>query len=645
MRSLHAQLGAILLSFLVLVTGSAAATFLSIRAQYSDALIINVAGRQRLLVQQIASDVLLVDQGQASTGDLQAVDDAFAANLAALIDGGPAEVTPDRLVELPATRDPIIRAELDEVEAAWTMFHTDVAGLLAATPGSPQASASVAALERLAPELIRRADTVVDLYEAAAAEKIARVQTIQAIFLASGLLLLVAGTWLTRRRVLNPLRDLSQAATRIGQGDLDSPVPFQGLREVAAVALSLETMRSQLRASQEALRAWAGELETRVAQRTRELVALYEVTREISSRLEINHILRSVTDKARDLLGGDVAALCLLDHSGQVLNLQSVSGPEETVAGTRLSAQAPPADQVLAADRALCCGAANCAGGCGILAAPFRIGHMAAPLRVGDRVIGSLCVGSQRAEAFPAEATSLLTKLADSVAIALENARLYEQAERVAMLEERQRIAAEMHDGVAQTLSYLDLKAQEAVELVQAGHRPEAAGVLRQVGNVITQASREARQAIAALQDGPAHRCALQAQLAELAHEPQVNGGQVTVTLPPPPLDLPPAQSEQVLRVVREALLNARRHAGAEHVALYLEQDTTEATVIVEDDGRGFDLQAPVTDGHSHFGLSIMRARAARLGGRLVVTSAPGQGTRVALSWPARGANGAARAA
>lgn len=643
MRSLHAQLGVILVCFLLLVGGSTVATVLAVRAQAGDALVINVAGRQRMLVQQIAKGALLVGQGGAAA-PLEEADRAFAIDLAALVHGGPVHVRADRSAVVPAIGAPAILAGLRRVEEAWTAFHAEVERVIAAPPGSRAARDAARALERGAPELMRRTDAVVSLYEAASARKISRLKAIQAIFLASGLALLAVGIWTTRRFVLHPLRDLSEAAGRIGRGDLDSPVPPQGLREVVTVAQSLEAMRGQLQASQQTLRAWAGELEERVDRRTRELVALYEVSREISSRLDIVHILRSVTEKARELLSADVAALCLVDEKGRTLNLQSVSGPQEAVTNACLQVEGSPADRVFRAEQALACGAPGCAGACDMLAAQFRASHLAARLRVGDRVIGALCVSSRREGVLSSDAASLLTKLANSVAIALENARLYEQAERLAMLEERQRIAADMHDGAAQTLAFLELRATEIAALADAGRADEAAGALRGVRGVLSQASREMRQAIAALRKRPSTPASLHEQLGRLLREGEADGEgapAVTSLLLPPPLRLPPEESEQVLRVAREALLNARRHSHARQISVRLQQDGAEASVTVEDDGRGFDPKAPWSDGASHFGLSIMRARAARLGGRLEIVSAPGGGTRVRLSWPVAGAEDA----
>lgn len=637
MRSLHVRLGVILLCFLLLVGGSTLATVLAVRAQAGDALLINVAGRQRMLAQQIAKDALLVSQGGASAASLRQADRAFEMDLLALLHGGPVHGDEGGGAVAPATSDPVILAALRRVEAGWRAFHAEVLRVAAALPGSAEAKGAAEALERAAPGLVRETDAVVGLYEAASTRKVARLKLIQALFLASGLGLLAVGIWTMRRFVLRPLRELSDAAGRIGRGDLGSPVAPQSLREIATVAQSLETMRCQLESSQQALRAWADELENRVSRRTRELLALYEVSREISSRLDIDHILRSVTEKARELLGADGAALCLVDAAGRALQLQSVSGPREAVASGCLSIEASPALQVLRAEQALACGVPGCAGACDLLAAQFRASHMAARLRVGERVIGALCVCSQREGAFSKDAASLLTKLANSVAIALENARLYEQAERLAMLEERHRIAAEMHDGAVQTLAFLEGRAAEVSALVDAGRAEEAAGVLGRVRHVLAQASREIRQAIAALREPPSSPLSLHEHLGRLVRESEADAGagaSITSLLLPPPLSLPPEDSEQVLRVVREALVNARRHAHARQIRVRLQQHGAEASVTVEDDGQGFDPKAPWSDGVSHFGLSIMRARAARLGGRLSVHSAPGQGTRVQLCWP-----------
>ena len=615
-RSLRVQLGAIFLGFLLLVAGSVLTTFLAIRGQAGDATLINVAGRQRMLTQQMVALALT----QPDSLDLSKAIQRFEQNLYALRDGGIGLESTGHTVALPPAPDPDLRARLDAAFQTWTDFRTHL---------QPVDSA---ALQAQSVRLLAQLDAIVGEFEARAQSKLAALQLAQLIFFAAALLLLAWGYLFTRRRFVGPLATLGDGARRIAKGNLDQPVSVQGDDELGQLARAFETMRAEVAAARD-------ELEARIAQRTREAVALYEVSREVSARLDINHVLRSVTDKARELLGGDLAALCLLDETGQTLNLQAVSGSPEAVRQTRMSAQNRPAALVLLGQETVSCGVGDCAGACVMLLAPYRVSHISTPLQVGGRVIGALCVGSSRPGFFSPEERRFLTKLAGSAAVALENARLFEQAERVAALEERHRIAAEMHDGLAQTLSFLDLKVEHVAELVEAGRREEAAAEMHRTREVIQHASQQARRTIASLEEGRLQRQALQDRLAEMLAEFDAEGEppvDLVVALQPP-LFLSTGDTEQVMRVTREALLNARRHAHAKHIVVHLEQQMAGAVVKVEDDGQGFDPKNPPVDGGIHFGLSIMRARAARIGGQLAIQSAPGQGTQVILRWPIDG--------
>ena len=215
------------------------------------------------------------------------------------------------------------------------------------------------------------------------------------------------------------------------------------------------------------------------------------------------------------------------------------------------------------------------------------------------------------------------------------NAHLHEQVEWAAALEERQRIAAEMHDGLAQTLSYMGHRIDHAAELAEAERVQEVLDECHHIRDTIDQASRAVRQSIASLQESPLPRRPLQDWLTEIAGEFTENGGPVAtlVTRLTAPLFLPPSHVEKELREMQEALSNAGRHAQAQQIIVSLERQGDQVTVMVEDDGRGFDVNSPPMDGRDHFGLSIMRARAARIGGQLEIDSAPGQGTRAILTW------------
>lgn len=636
--SLRGRMGLLFAAIFLLVSISVASSTWTIDSQKQDGQIINLAGRQRMLIQQMTKDALLIEEDQdgSHAQNLQEAARSFDQTLQMLFDHNKTAHLSGFQINLPATQRSDILTSLVQVSQTWTTFRSHLDTLTTADRNHPEFKPAMRAVQSLAPTLVQQADGVVKNYETALAAKLARLGWIQLLFFVSALALLALGAWVIQRSVVQPLQVLGRVAERIGGGDLSTPVAVTGPREIALLAHSFDTMRAQLKTSQEALLAWAQELEARVAHRTQELAALYEVSREISSRLDLNYILGSVTGKARGLLDGEVAFFCLLDDEGQALNLQAVSGPRDAVCERRALTQHPMVDRVLTRDRALLCGAGSCAESCQIIAAPFRVSHLVAPLRVGERAIGALCVGNSRAGAFSNEAGSLLTKLANSAAIALENARLYAQAERVATLEERQRIAAEMHDGLAQALSYLGLKTEQVAQKVEAGQSTEALQELLRIRTAIDQTSSEVRRSITRLQASPQPRQALQDQLAEIVEEfAGADGPSIDLILTcQDPLLLQPGENEQVLRVIREALLNARRHAHAGHIVVRLAQRGSEAIVTVEDDGRGFDPKAPPLSGGTHFGLSIMRARAARIGGRCTIQSTLGQGTQVSLNWP-----------
>ncbi len=230
-----------------------------------------------------------------------------------------------------------------------------------------------------------------------------------------------------------------------------------------------------------------------------------------------------------------------------------------------------------------------------------------------------------------------IESLANRAAVALISANLYHQREVAAALEERQRIAADMHDGLAQTLSFLGLKVDQANELITQGDWLPAAQILRQLRVIVAQASDEARLSIANLQAGAQPRRSIQDLLGELVDQFREENIEIAWSLTsyvPAPLILPGSQGEQLEPVVREALSNACRHAQAGQIHVILQSYDNQIKILVEDDGQGFRTNRSREDQKGHFGLRIMRARAARMGGYLQVDSVPGKGTRISLCWP-----------
>lgn len=629
-QRLQTQLILLFIAFASLVLVSVGVTYWGLQTQGQDALVINLAGRQRMLIQQMTRlSFQLQDGDESASASLRESEQIFSQTLSALQHGGSVPYLADSVVNLPATSDAQIQTALREVESSWGQYRSTLDAMTVSN-----ASASLqATLEGQSDDLVQKADAVVRLYEATSTAKVNRLRVIQVVFLVFAMMLLAVGAWMTRRSLLKPLDDLGLAAKRLGENQLDAPIQVEGPEEMQALSQAFDEMRSRLHVAHEELVQWNVTLEQRVAQRTRELETLNEVSREISSRLDIQQVLNSVTEKARVLLGGEAAALCLVDETQHWLKLQTLSGPKHAVVGNTMRADNEFADAVLAGDGAMICGIDACRGGCRMLSNEYRTSHLAAPLRIGDRVIGALCVGSPAQNQFATESADMLTKLANVAAIALENARLFAQAERVATLEERRRVAAEMHDGLGQTLSYLGLMTDQVVEFLSDGQDDAALERLGKTRETIGKATSDVRRAINKLMDDtPAPKdfyTRLRDSLDELAshHDLKLFWRSDSDSAP----ETSPQTTEQILNITREALVNAARHADAKQVSVEVGQNDGRYFVTIEDDGNGFDTSQPAPSGH--FGLQIMQARAKHIGGEISIQSTPGSGTRVTLTW------------
>ncbi|WP_326713703.1 GAF domain-containing sensor histidine kinase [Streptomyces sp. NBC_01474] len=260
------------------------------------------------------------------------------------------------------------------------------------------------------------------------------------------------------------------------------------------------------------------------------------------------------------------------------------------------------------------------------------------PIRDGDEVIGALflankkCPKPQGGCGFTMEDEELLTILAQHAAIALTNARLYERSRELTIAEERSRLAHELHDAVSQKLFSLRLTAQAAAALVDRDPS-RAKGELQHVAELAAEAADELRAAVVELrpaaldEDGLIATLRTQIQVLDRAHSAHVTFDCSGIRA------LPAAQEEAMLRVAQEALHNALRHSGAEHVRVTVDKRGPGAVLRVSDDGGGFEPKA-VRHAGRHLGLVSMRDRSGGVGGRLTVESEPGKGTTIEMEVP-----------
>ena len=210
---------------------------------------------------------------------------------------------------------------------------------------------------------------------------------------------------------------------------------------------------------------------------------------------------------------------------------------------------------------------------------------------------------------------------------------LFEQVRRLAILEERDRLAREMHDSLGQVLGYVNIKAKVAEDLIARGRAPEAGEELGQMRSAVQGAYEDVRQAILSLRTAPQGDGLVATLRGYLERFREQTG--LTATLEAADgITLAPAVEAQVVRIVQEALANVRKHAQASAVQVRFDHEGGGTNVTVSDNGHGFDLAEVEASQGMRFGLLTMRERAESVGGSLTITTAPGRGTKVRLHMP-----------
>jgi signal transduction histidine kinase len=255
----------------------------------------------------------------------------------------------------------------------------------------------------------------------------------------------------------------------------------------------------------------------------------------------------------------------------------------------------------------------------------------AVPLLAEGEALGVLFLASTRPQVLaPGQASSLST-LAHQIALIVRNTQLHSQLGRVAVLEERYRLSREMHDGLAQTVSFLGWQLDHLEMLLEKEQWESLAEELAEAKQMVREIYLDVREAIDGLRLVVEHPGGLAAALQEYTVDFATRAGIPTdFTGRMDGLNLPPETGLQLLRVAQEALTNVRKHSGACHAWTHLVWDGEHLEMVIADDGQGFDPAIP-RDRH-HLGLAAMRERAESIGGTFTIATGPSQGTRITVT-------------
>jgi signal transduction histidine kinase len=374
-------------------------------------------------------------------------------------------------------------------------------------------------------------------------------------------------------------------------------------------------------------------LEQRVADRTRELAALYEVTTVSSEALDLQTMLERSLERVLKAMRSSTATIHLLDERGETLSLASYqtiapASPAEIDFTTPspnmkewLIVRGEPLVIPDMASSSQMSWATGISRGCT---------YAGAPMRARGRRLGVLGVARNADQQFNVEEVALLASIADQIAIAVENARLHQHAEQMAIVEERARLARELHDSVTQCLSSVTLLAQAASDIGEAGEWGRVKHYLERIRDAGGQALKEMRLLLYELQPPSTSQEGLVEMLTRRL-EAVEERADVNVRLLTEDWQRLPAPAEEALyRIAQEALNNALKHSGASTVTIVLRCKPAGANLEVDDNGIGFDPESVKRKGG--IGLLSMQQRAERLGGRLTIRSAPGEGTSIKVS-------------
>jgi signal transduction histidine kinase len=350
--------------------------------------------------------------------------------------------------------------------------------------------------------------------------------------------------------------------------------------------------------------------------------ALNRVSVAIAAESGIDHVLHAVVSYARELLGADAAVLLLEGPDGRLVLRESDGLPDRADAMPAVEADASDDDAILA-----------------FVGPELAVARLSVPLQRGGATIGVLAVASAARRSFDANGVETLASLASQAVIALERDRLEARLRELAVVDERERIARELHDGIAQVLGYVNTKSQAVDGYLEAGRVDEARVQLAELGSAARAVYVDVRESIIGLrgpiEPGQGLGAALAAHARRVAEASRF-GLELSIDPATEALRLDPDAEANLYRIVQEALTNVRKHASARRVRLATNLADGTLTVTVADDGRGLPASGAIGD-KPGYGLRAMRERASRIGATLQAENQASGGALVRVVLPLAG--------
>ncbi|MGV0949693.1 MAG: type IV pili methyl-accepting chemotaxis transducer N-terminal domain-containing protein [Azonexus sp.] len=626
--------GMLFVFFLVALSAIAMTLYLSWQLE-GVAAAINDAGSQRMRTYRMAhlmsSGLENKQEAEAFASRLQIELERFDQVLRDLRRGDP--VRP-----MAPPRDSEVQQKLLAVEASWrATIHPLVVDFLGKPPDQREV-----VLDRFDSELEGFVGGINDLVLAMEHSYAANTNLLRSVQ-AALVLLAALGTailiWFFMQQVIRPVSELHAGIRRMGKNDLGVRVPVKTDDEFGGLANGFNQMAEHLQAAYSTLEERVAAKTRSLAERNQELGILYEITAFLSEPAPIEALCQGFVSRIRAALGADAGAVRLYAADTEKLYLMTHEG---------LS------DEFVARESEMHCGDCLC-GDLIETGMPVAFDTVDPPpgmklrtcIREGfatatafnvqyDRQrIGVFNLYFRQPRPVSAQEINLLETLGQHLGVAIENQRLRSREKELAVSEERNLLAQELHDSIAQGLAFLNIQVQLLQDSLRKGRSEEAMQTAGQLREGVQESYDHVRELLVHFRTR-VHQSDLDSAIVVALDKLEGQTGIATNFERHgngAPLD--PAEEIQVMHIVQESLSNIRKHARASRVGVTVRRSRDGLEVEVVDDGGGFDpVNEPKVHSDRHVGLQIMRERAQRIGGECQITSEPGKGALVRLVLP-----------
>jgi PAS domain S-box-containing protein len=392
-------------------------------------------------------------------------------------------------------------------------------------------------------------------------------------------------------------------------------------------------------------------LEQRVEERTREIErrsrvaeGLREIVAILNSNRPLEEILNFILGQASHILQADSAALYLPENEEGQLSVQAATGWDAEIQKTlKFEPGEGPADRavkqgkpVVIPDVRLAMRSDGADPHTRTLETLWQSagdgshGELTVPLILNGKPHGAIRLTYLDNRDLTDEQVNLAVSLADQAALAIENSRLHGQVEQLAVLNERNRLARELHDSVTQAIYSLTLMAEAGRRMLDMNEIAVVKNLLGRLALTAQQSLKEIRLLVYELRPGILQTAGLVGAIQQRLDAVEKRAGLETRLLVNGPVEMPSHVEEALYRIIQEALNNSLKHAWATQVQVNLRTDGMTVEMEIKDNGQGFD--PAILKNTGGLGLASMRERVERLGGTLDIQSAPGQGMSLKIS-------------